>query len=244
MIRIGTAGWSIPRSATALAPGDGSHLERYGRALSCAEINSSFYRPPMASTWCKWAAAVPCGFRFSVKAPKAITHEAQLRCPPEVLQSFCEAAALLGDRLGPLLFQLPPKLAFDEAIAQKFFIGLRAGYDGSVALEARHSSWFTAPVSQLLVEHRIARVAADPARVPEAAEPAGWRGFTYYRLHGSPRTYYSAYTPEYLDRLANLAAEEGKTSDVWVIFDNTASGAALNNAFELRDRLRLAGSID
>jgi uncharacterized protein YecE (DUF72 family) len=238
MVRIGTAGWSIPRSAAALAPGEGSHLERYARTLACAEINSSFYRPPMASTWRKWAAAVPAGFQFSVKAPKAITHEAQLQCTPEALWTFRNAACLLGDSLGPMLFQLPPKLAFDERIAEAFFVSLRGGYEGPVALEPRHASWFTPHVSELLALYKIARVAADPARVPQAAEPGGWHGLTYYRLHGSPRIYYSAYDDVYLDRLANLATEAAQTSDVWVIFDNTASGAALHNAFELQDRLR------
>jgi uncharacterized protein YecE (DUF72 family) len=244
MIRIGTAGWSIPRSAAALAPGEGSHLERYARNLACAEINSSFYRPPMASTWRKWTTAVPTGFQFSVKAPRAITHEAQLQCTPAAIWTFRDAALLLSDSLGPLLFQLPPKLAFDERLAETFFVHLRSAYEGPVALEPRHATWFTAQVSHLLGTYKIARVAADPARVPEAAEPGGWRGLTYYRLHGSPRIYYSAYDSEYLDRLANQIAEAARTSDVWVIFDNTASGAALHNAFELRDRLRLAGAID
>ncbi len=244
MIRIGTAGWSIPRSAAALAPGEGSHLERYARTLACAEINSSFYRPPMTSTWRKWAAAVSADFQLSVKAPRAITHEAKLVCTPEAIWTFRDAALLLGDSLGPLLFQLPPKLAFDERIAEAFLIRLRGGYEGLVALEPRHASWFTPQVSDLLTLYKIARVAADPARVPEAAQPGGWRGLTYYRLHGSPRIYHSAYDSEYLDRLANLVTEAAQTSEAWIIFDNTASGAALHNAFELRDRLRLAGAID
>ena len=121
MVRIGTAGWSIPKTAAALFPGEGSHLERYARVLNCAEINSSFYRPPMASTWVKWAAAVPAGFQFSVKAPKAISHEAQLMGTGALLRQFLSAASLLGEALGPILFQLPPKLAFDEGRARAFF---------------------------------------------------------------------------------------------------------------------------
>ena len=242
MLRIGTAGWSIPRAAAESFPGAGSHLERCGRVLNCAEINSSFYRPPMPSTWGKWAAQVPNEFQFSVKAPKAITHEAALVVEPEVMEEFLAGARRLGEMLGPLLFQLPPKLAFERRVAEGFFSMLRKQFEGRVVLEPRHGSWFTPAVSQLLERHRVSRVAADPARVPEAAETGGWRGLRYWRLHGSPRTYYSAYTTEFLDRLAkDIAAHE---SEAWVIFDNTASGAAIGDALELRDRLRLAGAID
>jgi uncharacterized protein YecE (DUF72 family) len=232
MVRIGTAGWSIPKTAAALFPGDGSHLERYARVLNCAEINSSFYRPPMASTWAKWAAAVPSGFQFSVKAPKAITHEAQLVGTAALLRQFLSAACLLGAALGPILFQLPPKLAFDQSRARAFFDLLREQYSGPVVLEPRHATWFSAEVSELLIAHRIARVAADPARVPQAAIPGGFDALVYYRLHGSPRTYYSAYTPQYLQALTQCLP---KDREAWVIFDNTASGAAIHNAGELSD---------
>ncbi len=239
MIRIGTAGWGIPRTAAALVPGEGSHLERYARVLACAEINTTFYKPPMQRTWAKWAEAVPAGFQFSLKMPKAITHEAKLECEPELLEAFLAGASLLGGKMGPVLVQLPPKLAFERRLAENFFAMLRERFAGGVAVEPRHASWFTAGVGRLLEAHEVARVAADPARVPEAAEPGGWRGLTYWRLHGSPRTYYSAYDGEYLDRLANAVAERAPKGEVWVVFDNTASGAALHNALELRDRLRL-----
>jgi uncharacterized protein YecE (DUF72 family) len=201
----------------------------------CAEINSPFYRAPRASTWTKWAAAVPEGFEFSVKAPKAITHEAQLVGADEALKAFLADASLLGEKLGPILFQLPPKLVFAEGTAASFLRLLRCEYKGPVALEPRHASWFTADVAALLSAHQVARVAADPARVPEAAEPGGWEGLTYYRLHGSPRVYYSAYGDAYLDELA--AAALRAPGEVWVVFDNTASGAALHNALDLNERL-------
>jgi uncharacterized protein YecE (DUF72 family) len=229
MIRIGTAGWSIPKNAAEQFGGAGSHLERYARVLHCAEINSSFYRPPMLSTWKKWAAAVPAGFQFAVKAPRAITHEARLACEPEVLREFLSSARLLGEALGPILFQLPPSLAYDARVAVTFFSLLRREYEGLAALEPRHVSWFTPQVAKMLREQRVARVAADPARVPEAGVPGGFDGLVYYRLHGSPRMYYSPYGEEYLHRLASLIAGR----EAWVIFDNTASGAAIHNALEL-----------
>jgi uncharacterized protein YecE (DUF72 family) len=235
--RIGTAGWSIPRDAAESFPGTGSHLERYARRLPCAEINSSFYRPPRASTWKKWADSVPEGFRFAVKAPKAITHEAALACPPEALAEFVQAASLLGEKLGPLLFQLPPKLAFDAARAEAFFRHLRQVHAGPVALEPRHPSWFEPEVDATLSHFKIAQVAADPARVPKAGIPGGWPGLVYFRLHGSPRTYYSRYEP-FLQDLAAKLEQNNAANELWVIFDNTASGAAIHNALEFSQRIR------
>lgn len=246
-VRIGTAGWSIPKDATLAFPGPGPHLERYARILNCAEINTTFYRLPRPSTWLRWSDSVPPDFRFSVKAPKAITHERSLSCDPQPLLEFLQAVRLLGDRLGPLLFQLPPKLAFDYEHAESFFDLLRTLHHGPVALEPRHPTWFTPTVSHLFSSHRIALVAADPPRhavsepvppepvppLPEAGcpTPAGWPGLRYFRLHGSPRTYYSPYTPDFL---SDLASQLPSATDAWVIFDNTASGAAIHNALTLR----------
>jgi uncharacterized protein YecE (DUF72 family) len=230
VVRIGTAGWSVPGPAKNLFPGAGSHLERYAKRLNCAEINSSFYRPHKAETWKRWAGSVPAGFRFAVKMPKAITHEAGLACSPEVQREFLSAAGSLGEKLGPVLVQLPPKLAYDPAVAERFFGMLRAKHDGLVALEPRHASWFTADVEKMLREFLVARVAADPAKVSGAEKPGGWDGLVYYRLHGAPRTYYSAYTAEYLAGLAEVV--KGK-AEAWVVFDNTALGEAIHNALTL-----------
>ena len=98
-----------------------------------------------------------------------------------------------------------------------------------------HESWFADDVDAFLAEREVARVAADPAKVPRAADPGGWKGLRYHRLHGSPRTYYSSYSREYLEALA--ARLRAETVETWCIFDNTASGAALGNALDLRDLL-------
>jgi uncharacterized protein YecE (DUF72 family) len=135
--------------------------------------------------------------------------------------------------------QLPPSFAYDAAMARGFFEALRARHDGAVVFEPRHPTWFTDEVERLLVDLRIARVAADPARVPAAAEPGGWPGIVYYRLHGSPRVYYDKYDDEYLDALAARLRAHIASSDepVWCIFDNTAFGAATTNAIHLLKRL-------
>jgi uncharacterized protein YecE (DUF72 family) len=234
-IRIGTAGWSIPKQSAAEFPAPGTHLERYARILSCAEINSSFYRSHRISTWEKWAQSVPESFRFSVKAPKTITHQAGLACTPEQLKIFLAEANTLADKLGVLLFQLPPKLAFHSAIAKAFLTLLRDLYTDPTVLEPRHPTWFTAEADDLLQTFHIARVAADPAPIPEAATAAGWNKLVYYRLHGSPRMYYSDYTQDFLRSLAQTITHQNQTADVWCIFDNTAAGAALGNALTLKN---------
>ena len=220
-------------------PPTGTHLERYAARFSAVEINSSFHRPHRSSTYARWAATAPSDFRFAVKIPKLITHERRLADVREPLETFLAEACALGGRLGCLLVQLPPSLAYDAKAARAFFSLLRTQHAGAVALEPRHESWFTPTVSRLLEKHRITRVAADPARWPIAGEPGGHAKVVYYRLHGSPRTYYSAYDEPYLDALATRLRTAGCRSEaVWCIFDNTVLGAATANALGLLARLR------
>ncbi len=231
---IGTAGWSIPGIHAQHFAGEGSHLIRYARKLNCAEINSCFYREHKLETYRKWAAAVPDDFRFAVKAPRTITHEGQLRVQGhEALKLFLEQTAALGEKRGPVLLQVPPSLAFDVISARAFLTMFRELYVGPAVLEPRHVSWFGEEPESVLREFSVARVAADPALVPQAAYPLGWPGLVYFRLHGSPKRYYSAYSEDYLLRLAAQLRKMSASAPAWCIFDNTASGAALANALEL-----------
>ena len=234
-VLIGCAGWSLPRSEQAEFPAAGSHLERYASRFDAVEINSSFHRPHRPSTYERWSASVPSSFRFSVKVPKAITHSLRLQQAGELLESFLTEAASLGDKLGCLLVQLPPSLSFEPAVAADFFADLQSRSSLPVACEPRHPSWFAPQVDSFLGEIEVARVAADPACVPEAEAPGGWHGMSYYRLHGSPRIYYSAYSEEYVAALASrIQVDAGEGRPVWCIFDNTTLGAATRNALELR----------
>ena len=237
-IRVGTAGWGIPAQHAGEFPGAGSHLERYAQRLPAVEINSSFYRPHRPATYERWARSVPEGFRFAVKLPREITHARRLVGTAGPLTRFLSDASALGDKLGPLLVQLPPSLSFAESVAAAFFGALRAHFGGQVACEPRHPTWFADGAAVLLRHFEVARVAADPARVPRAAEPGGWPGLVYYRLHGSPEMYYSAYGPEYLGTLAEaIAAVVSRAGAVWCIFDNTARGEAARNALDLLRRV-------
>ena len=243
---LGTAGWTVPKQHSALFPPlvEGTkvtHLERYAGRLHCVEINSSFHRPHRRSTWERWAASTPDRFRFAVKAPKAATHAAKLVNAGGILLEFFDAVTGLGDKLGPVLVQLPPKLAFDEGIAQEFFTTLRELHAGPVVLEPRHPSWFTGPVDRLLRSFEVARVAADPPKGSEsAAQPGGWPDLHYWRLHGAPQTYYSNYDERWLQAFSQelpLISEASGAQETWVIFDNTALGHATANAVWLQEAL-------
>ena len=246
---LGTAGWTVPKEYLPLFSvlnkgARPSHLERYASRLPCVEINSSFHRPHRRATWERWAAATPDDFRFSVKAPKEVTHTAKLVNAGGALQEFLDAVLVLGKKLGPVLIQLPPKLTFDGGVAREFLITLRGLHQGAVVLEPRHASWFSASAERLLQSFQIARVAADPPKGSElAAQPGGWPGLCYWRLHGTPRTYYSDYGEQWLqafaERLQVLNDASGKM-ETWVIFDNTVLGHAIGNAVWLNDALRKA----
>jgi uncharacterized protein YecE (DUF72 family) len=236
-VRIGTAGWSIARSAVGRFPTEGSGLERYAARFDAAEINSSFHRPHRASTWQRWRESVPADFRFSVKVPKRITHELKLIACDEVLDTFVSEASGLGDKLAVLLVQLPPSLALDEAVAERFFASLRARSAASITCEPRHPSWFTDSADSLLGTLQISRVAADPARMPGAGAPGGWQGLSYWRLHGSPVMYRSSYGDRIGPYAELLRAEVAAGRETWCIFDNTASSAATDDALTLMDPL-------
>jgi len=238
-VYVGTAGWTLPREQQPRFPAEGTHLQRYAAVLPAAEINTSFYRSHRASTWTRWADSVPEGFRFSAKLPRAITHTARLVDAEGALDAFLAEVSALGPKLGCVLVQLPPSLAFDAEVAGTFFGALRQRHAGFVACEPRHASWFTPEADALLADAEIARVAADPVRAPSADEPGGWPGLAYFRLHGSPRMYYSEYLPDYLDALAaQVTQARVRGAPVWCIFDNTTLGAATANALDLLHRLQ------
>jgi len=233
-VRIGIAGWGLRRELSDRFGDGASQLARYATRFNCVEINSCFYRPHRPATYARWADSVPDRFRFAVKMPRAITHEARLHECAVPLREFLDQTASLGEKRGPVLVQLPPSLGFDPDRADQFLDLLRARHTGAVVCEPRHPSWFTEPADLLLRRYQVARVAADPAPVPAASVPGAWDGMHYHRLHGSPRTYYSPYGPE---RLAAFAASLPATTAAWVILDNTALGEAIRDALWLRDRL-------
>jgi uncharacterized protein YecE (DUF72 family) len=172
-IHLGVAGWSIRREHIDKFSQTGTHLQRYASVFNAVEINSCFYRPHRFSTYERWAASVPDDFRFAVKLPKAITHETRLAGAVPAIDRFLAETAGLGAKRGPILVQLPPSLSFEKDVALVFFRELRDRFEGDVVFEPRHETWFAPEVESMLVDHRVARVAADPARVPARLRSSG-----------------------------------------------------------------------
>jgi uncharacterized protein YecE (DUF72 family) len=244
MIHIGTAGWSIPKAVAESFAGEGRHLSRYSKVLDCAEINSSFHRPHARSVYERWARESADGFRFSVKLPKAISHVARLRDVDRALTEFLGQAEGLGAKLAVLLVQLPPSFAYDARVVASFFRTLRRRFQGAIVCEPRHASWFTPKVDEALAGLEVSRAAVDPASHADAEWPGGLAKLVqpgvpcvrYFRWHGSPRMYWSAYSDDWISaRARELSRQED--GEVWCIFDNTAGGTALGNALLLRSDL-------
>ncbi len=223
---IATAAWSIPKKVADRFAQEGSGLARYASVFDGVEINSTFYRRHKTSTFARWAESVPDSFRFAVKIPKEITHTRAMKDIAEPFDTFLEDIAPLGEKRGPLLCQLPPSLAFEAEVLQTAFKVMRHAEDGPIVIEVRHKSWGTAEALDLLKNFAIDRVFADPAPVWPAEDFA--TPPKYVRLHGKPKIYYSSYTDEEIRSLSKLLAR-----DSWCVFDNTASGAAIENALSM-----------
>jgi len=223
---IATAAWSIPKKVVDRFAQEGSGLTRYASVFDGVEINSTFYRRHKASTFARWAESVPDGFRFAVKIPKEITHTRAMKDIHEPFDAFLKDIAQLGENRGPLLCQLPPSLTFDVGVLETAFKTMRNADDGPIVIEVRHQSWASDEALDLLKSYAIDRVLADPAPVWPA------EGFErppkYVRLHGQPKIYHSSYSHEEIRSFSNLLAPDG-----WCVFDNTASGAAIENALTM-----------
>nr|WP_202094921.1 DUF72 domain-containing protein [Sphingomonas aliaeris] len=163
---IGTARWAIAAAERPRFPNEGSSLQRYASVLNGVEVNSSFHGPHRRTTWERWAKDVPESFRFAAKIPKEISHVRRLVDVDAPLDRFLEEAGGLGDKLAILLLQLPPSLEFDGDVAGAFLRSASSKTKASIVVEPRHGSWFSPQADDLLAGLGIARVAADPARIP------------------------------------------------------------------------------
>ena len=198
---IGTAGWSIRKDQAALFGDGASHLARYATRFNAAEINSSFYRPHRRGTYERWAASVPENFRFAAKCRARITHAARLKERTRCWRHFWSRWRDLG-KLGPLLVQLPPSLAIRAGSPPNFFADLRAVFDGALACEPRHASWF-GQAGRSAAEKASRCAGCGRSRACARRRRAGRLGrLSLLRWHGSPVMYRSDYPPE---RLAALA---------------------------------------
>jgi uncharacterized protein YecE (DUF72 family) len=233
-IWIGTSGWSYRHwHGGVFYPEDlkrGTELEFYAQHFDTVEINSSFYHMPQEKTMRGWAQRVPHGFVYSLKASRFITHIQRLQDVDDALALLLTRVRLLGEKLGVLLFQLPPSFHCDVATLQAFVQKLPD--DIRTTFEFRHDSWFCDEAYDVLSGRNVALTIADAPRYPCVEHVTA--DFVYVRLHGHERLYASEYTVEQLQEWAAKARSwlhEGR--DVYVYFDNDAMGYAIGNARQL-----------
>jgi uncharacterized protein YecE (DUF72 family) len=228
-IRVGIAGWSNPPALRADRPAAQTHLAYYASHFSCVEINSSFHRPHRGATYARWRDETPPQFQFSVKMPRSITHESCLRRSAAEVSRFYGEIGHLMPKLAAVLVQLPPSLEYSAASVSSFFRGVPRVRGTVVTCEPRHISWFSKRADEALDRLGVSRVAADPVRCAGADAPGGRHRLAYFRWHGSPQMYYSKYSDAELATLA-VKVKSSDAKDAWCIFDNTARGAAWDDA--------------
>jgi uncharacterized protein YecE (DUF72 family) len=267
-ILIGTSGWQYPHWRARFYPRgmpSALRLQHIASVFDTVEINGTFHTLGRPDEFARWRASVPDGFVFSVKGSRYLTHMLKLTRPRIPLANFFAQGVLaLGKKLGPIVWQLPPMVAFDVDRAGAFFALLPRNleeaerlaqehdsrFEGSsllcapdghghrlrYALEVRHDSWLGEEALQLLAKHDIALVTADSARQhPASLERTA--NFAYLRLHGARRLYGGHYSDADLDEWGALVAAWAQRSDVYVYFDNDERAYAPADAQRLRTRL-------
>lgn len=237
-IHIGTSGWNYRHWSEVFYPKDcpkTKWLEFYAGRFSTVELNASFYRLPKAQTFENWRKRTPINFFWAVKASRYITHIKRIKDVEEPLEKFLNSAELLKEKLGPILFQLPPSLSFDEAVLNTFCQQLKRNH--IYALEVRHPGWAQERAIDILKKHNIALCISDTAgRYPYIEEDTAT--FLYIRLHGSKKLYASEYSEEELQAYAQKIRAWSK--DTYLYFDNDFGGYAVKNAKRLKEILGLS----
>lgn len=233
-IHIGTSGWNYHHWEGIFYPAGyprKTWLQYYGQHFATVEVNATFYRLPLVSTFENWRINTPEKFLMAVKANRFITHIKRLRDPVEPLSRFFSRVRVLGEKLGPILFQLPPSLAYGESVCESFFTTL-IPYEHRCALEVRHASWLEEKALLMLEKYGIAFCISDTAHRYPYCE-AVTADFVYIRLHGSKKLYASEYTEEELRMWAEKIRSWGR--ETFVYFDNDFAGYAPRNARRLME---------
>jgi uncharacterized protein YecE (DUF72 family) len=214
-------------------------LPCYAARFPTVELNSPFYRLPRAVTFRAWAAAVPSDFVFAVKASRFLTHIKRLRDPGPPLTLFLTRSKALGDRRGPILFQLPARFHLSLERLDGFLAALARRKVRQAVLEVRHASWLVDPVFERLARANVALCLHDWTEQP-VTEPLT-ADFVYVRRHGTRRRYGGSYTERMLR--ADAARIEGwraQDRDVYVYYNNDGRAAAVRNAVRLTDLVQAA----
>ena len=232
-VRIGTSGWEYRHWKGRFYPHDLAHdrwLEHYAAEFDTVELNNSFYRLPSVRQFATWGRRVPPGFRFAVKASRYLTHVKRLREPRDPIERFWTPARQLGARLGPVLYQLPPRWNPDLERLEAF---LRAVPDAPQAIEFRDRRWYGHEVRRLLERAGVALCLHDMPG--SATEPRPIGPLVYIRFHGARAKYSGSYSSQRLTAWADrIAAWAANGLPVWAYFNNDAAANAVRDAARLR----------
>jgi uncharacterized protein YecE (DUF72 family) len=241
----GTSGLLLPVRNKLFYPPefqDKSRLCFYGSLMNSIEINSSFYKVPMASTVQKWTNETPADFRFSYKLFREITHNKGLAFDPEILKRFMNVIAGAGDKKGCLLVQLPPSIRIGDLKQLQFLMTILRENDPAeewkIAFEFRHISLYHEDVYGMLDDHHMAMVIQDKPPAVTPLLPSDLP-FVYLRFHGPDGSYRGSYERDLLEEYAGYIEDwlaEGKT--VYTYFNNTM-GEAVANLYTLRDLISI-----
>jgi uncharacterized protein YecE (DUF72 family) len=237
---IGTSGWIYRHWRQVFYPPglpQNRWFEHYARHFSTVEINYSFYRLPSEKAFDRWREQAPAGFIYAVKANRYLTHVKRLKDAAEPLERFLSRARRLGDRLGPILWQLPPRWRVNLERLETFVRLLPK--DLIHVFEFRDSSWFAEPVFDLLTEHELSFCIMS---MPGMDCPIrATSNVVYIRMHGSGLVYGGRYNhSELTEWAAHVRRFLADGRDVYVYFNNDAFGFAVENALELRQMLEEA----
>jgi uncharacterized protein YecE (DUF72 family) len=236
VVRVGCSGWQYKHWRGNFYPAtlpSTRWLEYYATQFDTVEINNSFYRLPHADTFADWRRRVPASFAFAVKASRYLTHMKKLKDPGAPVALFFSHARRLGRRLGPVLFQLPPRWPLNLERLETF---LRALPKKALhVIEFRDASWYVNDVFALLTRYGVALCAHDMAGSATGERMVG--PFIYLRLHG-PQRYAGRYPDDVLDTWAEWCAEGcRKGLPVYAYFNNDSGGHAPRDAVRLREKL-------
>ncbi len=235
---IGTSGWHYEDWRDIFYPpklAKADWLEFYARHFHTVELNVTFYRLPSENAVANWYKSSPPGFTFAVKVSRFITHIKRLKDIEEPLDNFLKRIKILGEKLGPLLYQLPPNMHRNDEVLESFLAQLPRGLRH--VFEFRHESWLDDEVFQILRRYNVGLCVFDmPKRTCPVAATAD---FAYVRFHGSDALYSSNYSDEELaDWAKKLAKLAERLETIYIYFNNDVEGFALNNARTLRTYLQ------
>ncbi|HEY9004207.1 MAG TPA: DUF72 domain-containing protein [Mucilaginibacter sp.] len=205
-------------------------FDYYTKFFDTVELNVTFYRFPQLSFLQNWHQKSPEHFRFSVKAPKAITHYKQFHDSVRMITDFYETINNgLQEKLGPVLFQLPPRLAYDEERLERIINNLNPSFNNVV--EFRHESWWRDDVYKALAERNITFCGMSHPTLPD--DVIINTSNIYYRFHGVPDLYRSPYSKEFLQGVVNAVKSNNKVKTGWFYFNNDFDAVGVRNAEDM-----------